>query len=103
MNVFLSYWREDEARALLVARILTAAMIECLVDRQLRAAQPLETGLRKMIRKCNLVVVLLTRASLNPARVNQLSEVMPLRLSVFTSYWSITHSNALRLPRRYWK
>jgi hypothetical protein len=28
------------------------------------------------------------------------SVVMPLRLSVETWYWSITHSNALRLPRR---
>ena len=53
MNVLLSYCREDEARARLLAHVLRAARIEWLVDRQLRAAQPLETGLRKMIRKCD--------------------------------------------------
>ena len=31
------------------------------------------------------------------------SLVMPLRLSVLAWYWSITHSRAERLPRRYSK
>jgi hypothetical protein len=31
------------------------------------------------------------------------SLVMPLRLSVLTWYWSITHSRAERLPKRYSK
>src|SRR5438552_1387434 len=31
------------------------------------------------------------------------SDLIPLRLSSLTWYWSITHSRAERLPRRYWK
>jgi hypothetical protein len=65
-----------EARAHLLAHIFRAARIECVVDWQLRAAQPLETGLRKMIRKCDPLVVLLTRASLNSAWTNQRAYVV---------------------------
>ena len=34
----------------------------------------------------------------SPARLGSLT--MPLRLSVLTRYWSMTHSSAARLPRR---
>ena len=40
-----------------------------------------------------------TMYSGSSARLGSL--VMPLRLSVETWYWSMTHSRAERLPRRY--
>lgn len=71
MKVFLSYGRQDEAIAHLLAYILTQHGIRCFIDRQLPAGKPFDPILRQMIKNADLVLVLLTKTSISSDWVNQ--------------------------------
>ena len=71
MKVFISYSRKDEAVAHLLAHILRANKIECLIDRELRAGQKFDSRLQQMIKEANLILLLLTKDAANSAWVNQ--------------------------------
>jgi len=71
MKVFLSYAREDEAIAHLLAYILGQHNIECLIDRTLKAGTKFDAALKQMIRAADAVLVLLTESSISSAWVNQ--------------------------------
>lgn len=71
MKVFLSYAREDEATAHLLAYILDQHNIECLIDRSLKAGTKFDTALQEMIRAADAVLVLYTESSISSAWVNQ--------------------------------
>lgn len=73
MKVFISYSRKDEALAHLLAYILKekGQGIECLIDRYLPKARSFTKELKTMIDDCDIVLVLLTRASLSSIWVNQ--------------------------------
>lgn len=70
-KVFISYSRKDEAVAQLLAHILRANRIDCLIDREVRAGQRFDATLHKMIRDASLILVLLTKDSSRSAWVNQ--------------------------------
>lgn len=71
MNVFISYSRKDEALAHLLVHILTGHGVRCRLDRQLPQARPFDGHLKEMIEESDVVLVLLTKASLSSAWVNQ--------------------------------
>ncbi len=71
MKVFISYSRKDEAVAHLLAHILRANKIECLIDRELRAGQKFDSRLQQMIKEANLILVLLTKDAASSVWVNQ--------------------------------
>jgi len=71
MKIFISYGRQDEAIAHLLAYILTKHGIKCLIDRQLPAGKPFDPTLRQMIKDADLVLVLLTKSSISSDWVNQ--------------------------------
>jgi len=71
MRVFLSYAREDEATAHLLAYILGQHNIECLIDRALKAGTKFDAALQEMIRVADAVLVLLTESSISSTWVNQ--------------------------------
>jgi hypothetical protein len=63
VKVFISYSRRDEAVAHLLAYILRANQIDCLIDRELRAGQKFDSRLQHMTKEANLVLVLLSDLS----------------------------------------
>jgi hypothetical protein len=71
MRVFISYSRSDQALAHLLAYILTTGGIKCYLDRAIRAGRYFDHEIKEMIRKADVVLVLLTRSSINSAWVNQ--------------------------------
>jgi len=71
VKVFVSYSRRDEVIAHLLAHILRANDIECLIDRELRAGQEFDSRLQQMIKEADLVLVLLTKDASRSAWVNQ--------------------------------
>jgi hypothetical protein len=71
VKIFISYSRKDEAVAHLLAHILRANQIDCLIDRELRAGQKFDSKLQQMIREANLILVLLTKDASRSAWVNQ--------------------------------
>src|SRR6185503_9810739 len=62
-DVFLSYSREDEARAAAVAESLTAAGWAVFWDRRIRAGSSWDEVIERELRAAKCVVVLWSRAS----------------------------------------
>src|SRR5262245_9186397 len=71
MRVFISYSRSDQALAHLLGYILTTAGIKCYIDRAIRTGRYFDHETQEMIRKADVVLVLLTKSSMNSAWVNQ--------------------------------
>lgn len=71
MNVFISYSRSDQAIAHLLSYILRTAGIRCYVDRWVRTGHSFNEEIKEMIKKADLVLVLLTNSSQSSAWVNQ--------------------------------
>jgi hypothetical protein len=71
MRVFISYSRDDEGLAHLLGYILTTAGIKCYVDRTIRAGRHFDQDIKEMIKKAEVVLVLLTKSSISSAWVNQ--------------------------------
>lgn len=71
MKLFISYAREDESTAVLLALHLEQRGIECLYDHKLRVGEKFDDQLQAMIRQSDHVLVLLTNAATSSAWVNQ--------------------------------
>lgn len=72
MKVFISYAREDEALAHLLAYVLEkTGHFECRFDRDLPKGLAFDANLRKMINEVDLVLVLLTKRAITSQWVNQ--------------------------------
>lgn len=71
MKLFISYSRDDEAVAVLLATILESRGINCLYDRKLRPAEAFDEQLQGMIREADSILVLLTNSATSSAWVNQ--------------------------------
>jgi len=72
MQVFISYAREDTSLAHILAYFLEKdGKFTCHFDRDLRAGHYFDQSLREMISDSDLVLVLLTKSSLQSAWVNQ--------------------------------
>jgi TIR domain len=71
VKVFISHSRKDEAVAHLLAHILRANQIDCLIDRELQAGQKFDSKLQHLIKEANLILVLLTKDASRSPWVNQ--------------------------------
>ena len=71
MRVFISYSREDEAIAHLLAYILTTHGVRCDIDRALPTGEYFDSNLKKMIENADIVLLVLTNCSATSAWVNQ--------------------------------
>lgn len=72
MKIFISYDRSDRALVHLLSHILEAdGKIECLYDRCLPGGENYELSLKNMIRKADLVLLLLTSSAAQSEWVNQ--------------------------------
>jgi TIR domain len=71
VKVFISHSRKDEAVAHLLAHILRANQIECLIDREMQAGQKFDSKIQHLIQGADLVLVLLTKDSSRSPWVNQ--------------------------------
>ncbi len=71
MKVFISYSRQDEAVTHFLGYILERNGIRCLLDRKLSTGRKFDLELQEMIEQADLVLLLLTKASMASPWVNQ--------------------------------
>ncbi len=71
MRVFISYSRENAAVTHLLSYILGEHGVQCEMDDQLVPGRRFDAGIQAMIRRADVVIVLLTNASASSIWVNQ--------------------------------